>query len=415
MSTQSDSGPGLMPSVEREAEQTVQAAERPTFPLHDSLDFDPGIRRDIRVIRGCAIAIVVVVGFAAAIAAADVLAPTAIAIVLALVLAPIARAMERIGLPSGISSVLAVLITASILTAGAMTMAPAAMSWLNRAPEIISSVERKMRPLKQQIAAVENVSKRITEMTPGARAEGGVASESILMSAVRSAPGFLAKTVYIAVLTIFLLAFRKLYTTQIILLPRRFENRIRMARICRDVRHKVSQYLFTLAMINAGLAVVTAGCFYLAGLSDPILWGVFFGIMNFIPIIGPTTVILSGAIVGFATGTTIAEILAPPLILLALDTVEANLVQPWLLSRRIVISPVAIFITVVLLVWMWGPTAAITAVPALIIFHTVSLRVPALRAVAMLLATERDRTSRDERLRKAIDALRHKNESVELG
>jgi len=48
---------------------------------------------------------------------------------------------------------------------------------------------------------------------------------------------------------------------------------------------------------------------------------------------------------------------------LALNTVEANLVQPWLLSRRIIISPVAIFLTIVALVWMWGPAAAITAVP----------------------------------------------------
>ena len=67
---------------------------------------------------------------------------------------------------------------------------------------------------------------------------------------------------------------------------------------------------------------------------------------------------------------------------------EANLVQPWLLSRRIVISPVAIFLTVVTLVWIWGPLAAITAVPLLIFFHTVALQVPSLQRVGFLLGTE---------------------------
>jgi predicted PurR-regulated permease PerM len=150
----------------------------------------------------------------------------------------------------------------------------------------------------------------------------------------------------------------------------------------------VSGYLFMLSLINIGLAAITALCFSIAGIGDALLWGIAFGVLNFIPIIGPTTVIVVAAVLGFATADTIAQALAPPLILLALNTVEANLVQPWLLSRRIVISPVAIFLTVVTLVWMWGPAAAITAVPILISFHTVALHVPTLRPVAFLLASE---------------------------
>jgi AI-2 transport protein TqsA len=110
--------------------------------------------------------------------------------------------------------------------------------------------------------------------------------------------------------------------------------------------------------------------------------------MNFIPVIGPTTVIVLAAVVGLATAKTVLLGLVPPAILLGLNTVEANLVQPWLLSRRIVISPVAIFLTVATLVWMWGPAASITAVPLLISVHTVALHVPSLRGLAMLLATD---------------------------
>ena len=76
---------------------------------------------------------------------------------------------------------------------------------------------------------------------------------------------------------------------------------------------------------------------------------------------------------------------------LAINLFPARLgevVRPWLLSRRIVISPVAIFLTVATLVWMWGPAASITAVPLLISVHTVALHVPSLRGLAMLLATE---------------------------
>jgi predicted PurR-regulated permease PerM len=82
--------------------------------------------------------------------------------------------------------------------------------------------------------------------------------------------------------------------------------------------------------------------------------------------------------------------LLPPVLLLAIDTVEAYLVQPWLLSRRIIVSPVAIFVVVATLVWMWGAYAAITAIPALILLHTVAMHVPSMQAFATLLATEQD-------------------------
>src|SRR5580765_5016109 len=118
------------------------------------------------------------------------------------------------------------------------------------------------------------------------------------------------------------------------------------------------------------------------------LRGIKFGLLHFIPIIYPTTVTVCAELLSLSTTTTFLLALVPPAILLALNTVESNLVQPWLLSRRIVISPVAIFLTVATLVWMWGPAASITAVPLLISVHTVALHVPSLRGLAMLLATD---------------------------
>jgi predicted PurR-regulated permease PerM len=347
------------------------------------------IKRDVRIIRACAIAILVVVAIAGSVAAASVLAPTAIAVVLALVLAPVARAMERCRIPSGVAAVFAVVVTVSMLASAGFAMVPSVNAWVSRAPEIMQSVERKLRPLKRQIAVVERASQRITQVTPGgAAAAPAIAGEPILISAVRVAPEIAAKIVYVTILTIFLLAWRHRYADQLVLLPSRFRNRLRMARITRDVRLRVSRYLFTLTIINAGLIVVTTFCFYLAGIPDPLFWGIAMGVCNYIPVLGPTTVILAAAIVGFAIGDTIGDALIPPLILLAINTIEANVVQPLMLSRRIVISPVAIFLIAVLLVWMWGPAAAIAAIPLLIFVHTISLHVPALRPVALLLATE---------------------------
>jgi predicted PurR-regulated permease PerM len=348
------------------------------------------LRRDIKVIRACAVALLVIAALTASVAGADVLAPTVVAATLALVLAPVARALERLGLPTGLAAVFAVVATVICLTAGAFALAPDISNWMNDAPKIAQSIERKLRPLTRQIAAVESVSNRLAQVgVSGPEPVRSVpVSDGLMATAVRNAPAIVGKGVYVTVLTIFLLACRRRYTIQLILLPRTFQNRLRMARICRNVRSRVSGYLFTLSLINIGLAGVTALCFWLVGISDAILWGIAFGLLNFIPVIGPTTVVVLAAVVGLATSKTVLLGLVPPAILLALNTVEANLVQPWLLSRRIVISPVAIFLTVATLVWMWGPAASITAVPLLISVHTIALHVPNLRALAMLLATD---------------------------
>jgi predicted PurR-regulated permease PerM len=349
--------------------------------------------RDLRIIRTCIIALTTIAFLTIGVAAADLLAPTAVAVVLALILAPLSRALERIGIPSGAASLIVVVTTVSALILGMVMFAPALSHLLKEGPSVVQSVEAKLQPLRKQLSAVESASRQISQATSPAPKNAPVVSvvdnsSDVLFSVASTAPAVIAKLVYVTVLTIFLLALRRHYTNQLILLPRRQHNRIRMARICRDVKSRVSGYLFTLAMINIGLAVATTVCFRIAGIPQGLFWGVAYGVLNFVPIIGPTTIIGASALVGLAFAPTIWGAILPPLILLALDTVEAYFVQPWLLSRRLVVSPVAIFVMVATLVWMWGAYAAITAVPILILIHTVSVHVPSMKPFAMLLATE---------------------------
>jgi predicted PurR-regulated permease PerM len=351
------------------------------------------IKQDLRIIRGGVIALVTMAVLVLGVAASAMLAPTAIAIVLALVLAPVANALERLGLPNWISAWLTVGATVSVLVLGTLSFAPSVTDWAKRAPQIVRSVEVKLKPITRQFAALENASQQITHVTgtPRSRVAPVVAATPVgtgfVETVATGVPSVLAKILYVAVLTIFLLLGRRQYTEQLILLPRQYANRLRMARICRDVKLRVSGYLFTLSMINIGLAVTTAVCFTIAGVPDAVVWGIAYGILNFVPIIGPTTIILFSAAVGFVTADTLTAALLPTAILLAIDTIEAYFVQPMLLSRRLVVSPIAIFVMVATLVWMWGAPAAITAVPILILIHTVMMHMPNLRPFALLLAT----------------------------
>ncbi len=316
------------------------------------------LKRDIHIIRNCMIGLAIVAGMTIGVAAGEILAPTVIAVVLALVLAPITNRLERLHLPSTAAALLTAVGAVGIIVLGVASFAPSAVNLVKHAPQIVHSVERKLAPIRKQLAAFENVSQQIEHGTTNGVKVVPVAAPAVdttvITSIALTAPNVLALILYVTVVTIYLLADRKRYTQQLILLPRTLNGRLRMARICRDVRHRVSGYLFTLSMINIGLAVTTAIAFTIAGVKDPILWGVAYGVLNFLPIIGPTTIILSSALVGFATADTLTGAILPPAILLTIDTIEAYFVQPWLLGRRLVVSPIAIFVTIAVLVWMWG-------------------------------------------------------------
>src|SRR5262245_52517285 len=124
------------------------------------------VRRDLRALRIGLTLLVIIAVLVLAAAAADLLAPTAIAVTLALVLAPVARGIERLGLPSGLASVVAVLSTVIVIGSSAVALAPEAANLLSKAPTVAQSIERKLRPITREIAAFERASTQIARSMP---------------------------------------------------------------------------------------------------------------------------------------------------------------------------------------------------------------------------------------------------------
>jgi predicted PurR-regulated permease PerM len=356
--------------------------------------------RDVRILRVCAVVLVVLAIVTASYAASAILMPLTVAVVLALLLAPVATAFERLYLPSGLAAIATMMLFVSLVVVGVTAVTPALADWMDRLPDVMRSAERKLRPVMEQLRAVERASTEIGNITalspPDSSAPVVANGDGPLTSAMRTAPEVLASTIFVVVLTIFLLAFRESYYNRLIMLPQTLKGRLRAARVLRDVRECVSGYLFILVCINTGVGVVTAAAFTIAGIPDALFWGFAFAVGSFVPVIGPTTVILASAVFGFATADTAVGALTPPAILLAIDAIESHIITPLLVSRRLVTSPIAILVAVAFFVWLWGPLAAMVAVPGLILFHTVTRHFSDFNRVAMLLSAD-DAWRRHER------------------
>src|ERR1035438_3250688 len=77
--------------------------------------------------------------------------------------------------------------------------------------------------------------------------------------------------------------------------------------------------------------------------------------------------------------------LLPPLWYLVLHLLEANFVTPTLLGRRFTLNPVAIFVSLIFWVWLWGVPGALLSVPILVSVKVVCDRIPAVSYLGELI------------------------------
>jgi predicted PurR-regulated permease PerM len=75
-----------------------------------------------------------------------------------------------------------------------------------------------------------------------------------------------------------------------------------------------------------------------------------------------------------------------PTVYCVLMTICWQGVVPFVVGRRMTLSPVAVFIMIIVLGWMWGVIAALVAVPVLASLKIICERVGRLHSVAEFLS-----------------------------
>lgn len=318
--------------------------------------------------------------------------PTVLGALIALAATPLCALIERTGLPAAVSAfIVTVSLVAGLLTLG-WYMFPSVDEWRYRAPEVAISLERKLRRLESKVEEVTETAAKVaptlekdTAETAGASGEGASegtpdaaeqpkgAAEQIVeggrrlfVNAIAAAPEILGALIYGFFLVYFLMAERRRVQRWAMMMATSRRQASRIARTIVEIRSTVGLYLATVSIINILLGVATAVCFWLIDMPAPILWGVFMALMNYMPYIGPLVVQACAFGVGFVTFNTTTEALYPVGILLALNTIEGQLVTPTVLGQRLSSSPLAVFLAVAFGAWMWGAVGAIVATPGLI-------------------------------------------------
>jgi predicted PurR-regulated permease PerM len=208
-----------------------------------------------------------------------------------------------------------------------------------------------------------------------------IAIESVALTGtlIREATWVGVSTVATIILLFFFLASERwLMARTVEAIPKR-RARVAVLGGFRAAQRDIARYLGTQAMINAGVGIATAFAMTLVGLPNPILWGVIIAVLGFIPYLGPLVFVMLLLFAGTLTFSTFGEIIAPATAYAIINIIESNFIAPWIVGRRLEMSPLFVFVAVMMCAWMWGIAGAFLAVPLLVIIRSAARRSKHLR------------------------------------
>jgi len=183
-----------------------------------------------------------------------------------------------------------------------------------------------------------------------------------------------------------LLASGDLFLQKLVRVMPTLSDKKRAVEVSHEIQQNISNYLFSVSLINIGLGIVVSGGLYFMGVPNAAMWGMLVAVLNFVPYFGPVAGVILLATVGLLTFDTLWQGLLPPAWYLVLHLLEANLITPVLLGRRFTLNPVVIFISLIFWIWLWGVPGALLSVPILVSIKAVCDRVPAMSPVSELLS-----------------------------
>jgi predicted PurR-regulated permease PerM len=307
---------------------------------------------------------------------AEFFLPVTIALVIAVAMVPLLEWLERRGLPSPLAALLCVVIFLGLANAAIASVIIPATEWFARLPSRIKLIRKNLSPLIDIYSSfqrfVDETMGSVLRNTGGSRRTVTLEQPNSLFDYVAtSAPHALVQLVFATLVVYFFLSSWTRMRRRTITSRGSFSSAMTTARVIQEMVDRTSAYLATITAVNIGMGVLVSLMLWFVEMPSPVMWGGLVAILNYIPYFGPIVGAGLLAVGGLMTFSDLGYALVPALLFVAVHLVEANVLTPMLVGRRLTINPLLILVALSFWSWVWGTAGALLAVPLLIILKTV--------------------------------------------
>lgn len=332
----------------------------------------------------------------------SIIVPLALALLLSFALTPIVTSLERIGLARAVAVVITVLLALTVIVGIGYLTYRQVTGLVSDIPSYESIIRQKVSGLTQQLAG-SNVWKEAADSLANVLADlqkiGTDDAAAKTVQTVRidqQAHGFQAFYQYLQPVLQPLVSLVIVMLLSAFMLVEREDLRNRLIRLAGaediqqttaafdDAGYRVGRQLLTQLAVNISLGLTLGTGLWFIGLPSPFLWGIIYGLLNFVPYLGLVGLV-PPLFVAFATDPSWESFLWTAGLFAVIEPVSTNIVEPMLYGRTSGLSPVAIIVAAMVWAFMWGPIGLVLSTPLTICLVVVGRHIPRLQFLDILL------------------------------
>ncbi len=331
----------------------------------------------LTAIGGLVLALIAVLGVREV---ASLVVPVLFGLFVALTAWPMVGALERRGVRHGVALAGAIVVVLAVVVLAAFIVALSVGELVVQIPRYESRLSAALADLRDLLAQLP------IDVDPGAIT--AIMSPEQVFAFVRP----VASSVSEAGGALFVLAFTMIYALAdgtslraraVAAFGEQHPLALGMERFGIDLR----RYLVVRAKLGLFAAVLSFALLLVLGVPFPILWAILVFAASFVPNIGSVIAVIPPTILAYldsGPGSAAMVVIGYALINLAQD----QFLQPVVMGSELNLSPLTVFIAVVVWVWILGPAGALLAVPLTVGLVMVLEAFPSSRAFAALFRNE---------------------------
>jgi predicted PurR-regulated permease PerM len=153
-----------------------------------------------------------------------------------------------------------------------------------------------------------------------------------------------------------------------------------------EITEQIQHYLMIQVFTSVLVGVAIWLSMWWIGLERAAVWGIVAAVLNLVPYLGSVATTSGLALVGFLQFGTLEMALLIGGVSLFINTLEGNLLTPWLTGRASRMNPVVIFVGVLAWGWLWGIWGLLLGPPLLMVAKSVCDRIDDLKPIGELLS-----------------------------
>jgi predicted PurR-regulated permease PerM/methylmalonyl-CoA mutase cobalamin-binding subunit len=308
--------------------------------------------------------------------------PLAISVLLAFLLAPVATRLECLRIGRVAAVIATVLVTFLLIGLGAWVVFGQIVDLAESLPQYKDNLKQKVSalvepengPLSRVLKTVDEIPEELSESgiptkpapaepaTPVRVVGNEMSAFDILKAVVSPVIEPLQMAAMILLLVIFMLISRYDLRDRIVHLMGT-RNLHPTTEALDDAGARVSRYLGAQLTVNLLYGVPLAAGLSLIGIPNAILWGMLTVVLRFIPYLGAWLGAFFPICLSIIVSPGWTPLLATVALIVVLELVSNNVIEPWLYGASSGLSPMAVIVSAVFWTWLWGAGGLLIATP----------------------------------------------------